>query len=40
MTVKKLSRRKTYYVKVRSYKTISGKRYYGSWSKVKTVKIK
>ena len=29
-----------YYIKVRSYKLVSGKPYYGAWSKVKTVKIK
>lgn len=29
-----------YYVKVRSYKVVSGKTYYGNWSKVKAVKIK
>ena len=31
---------KTYYVKVRAYKTVSGKKVYGSYSSVKTVKIK
>jgi hypothetical protein len=30
----------TYYVKVRAYKTIDGKKYYGAWSAVKKVKIK
>ena len=29
-----------YYVKVRSYKTVDGKRIYGAYSKVKTVKVK
>lgn len=31
---------KTYYVRVRAYKTIDGKKVYGSWSKVKSVKVK
>ena len=39
-TVKRLSRRKKYYFKVRAYKTIGKKRYYGSWSKYKRVRIK
>lgn len=29
-----------YYVKVRCYKVVSGKPYYGAWSKVKAVKVK
>lgn len=39
-TVKKLKSKKKYYVRVRAYKTVDGKKYYGSWSKIKTVKIK
>lgn len=31
---------KTYYLRVRSYKTINGKRWYGAWSNVKPIKIK
>lgn len=31
---------KTYYVKVRAYKTVSGKKIYGSYSSVKPIKIK
>ena len=34
-----LKKGKTYYVRVRSYKTVSGKKYYSAWSVVKTVKI-
>ena len=30
----------SYYVRVRAYKTISGKKYYGAWSKAKSVKCK
>ncbi|MDO4555981.1 MAG: leucine-rich repeat protein [Lachnospiraceae bacterium] len=39
-TVEKLKSKKTYYVRIRSYKRVSGKNYYGKWSKVKKVKIK
>ncbi len=38
-TVSKLSKNKTYKVKVRSYKTVSGKNYYSAWSACKSVKI-
>ena len=31
---------KTYYVRIRSYKTVSGRKYYSAWSKIKKVKIK
>lgn len=39
-TFKKLKKGKKYYVKVRSYKTSEGKKIYGSYSRVKTVKVK
>ena len=39
-TVKKLSAKKKYYVRVRAYKTINGKKVYSSWSKSKTVTTK
>lgn len=39
-TSKKLKRKKTYYVKVRAYKTINGKKYFGSYSKAKKMKIR
>lgn len=39
-TVKKLKSKKKYYVRVRTYKTVSGKKIYSSWSKVKSVKTK
>ena len=39
-TIKKLKSKKTYYVKIRSYKTVNGKKVYGAFSKVKKVKIK
>lgn len=35
-----LTSKKTYYYKVRAYKTINGVRYYGRWSSVKTAKVK
>lgn len=39
-TISKLKSKKRYYVRVRSYKTISGKKMYGTWSSVKSVKVK
>lgn len=39
-TIKKLKRRQKYYVRVRAYTTVSGKKYYGSYSKVKTVRVR
>ena len=39
-TVKKLKAKKKYFVRVRTYKTVNGKKVYSSWSKVKTVKTK
>lgn len=39
-TIKKLSKGKKYTVRVRAYKKVGSKTYYGSWSKGKTVKVK
>lgn len=39
-TIKKLAKKKTCSVKIRSYKKINGKTYYGTWSGTKKVKIK
>ena len=39
-TVKKLKSGKTYYVRIRTYKTVSKTKYYSDWSKVKSVKVK
>ena len=38
--IKKLKAKKKYYVKIRTYKKLSGVKYYSSWSKVKKVKTK
>ena len=38
--ISKLKKKKKYYVRVRAYKNVSGKKVYGAWSKVKTVKTK
>ena len=40
ITVKKLSSKKKCYIRIRTYKTIKGKKYYSDWSKVKTVKVR
>jgi fibronectin type 3 domain-containing protein len=37
---KKLIRGKTYYYKIRAYRTVNGKKVYSSWSSVKSVKVK
>jgi hypothetical protein len=39
-TLKSLSAKKTYYVRVRTYKTIGGVKYYSGWSTYKYVKTK
>ena len=39
-TITKLSSGKKYHVKVRAYKTINGKKYYGNYSAVKSVRVK
>lgn len=38
--VKKLKAKKKYYVRVRAYNTIKGKKYYSGWSKIKNVTTK
>lgn len=40
LTVKKLRKKQKYYVRMRSYKVVNGKKVYSSWSKTKTVKTK
>ena len=37
-TVKKLKSKKKYYVRIRTYKTVGGKKIYSKWSKVKSAK--
>lgn len=39
-TISKLSAKTKYYVKVRTYRTVNGKKYYSAWSAVKTIKTK
>lgn len=39
-TIKKLKKKKTYYIRVRAYKMNGKKKVYGKWSTVKKVKIK
>ena len=38
--IKKLKSKKKYYVRIRTYKKVKGKKYYSKWSKAKTVKVK
>lgn len=38
--ITKLKKRKKYYVRVRAYKTVNGKKYYGSWSTKKSIVCK
>ncbi len=40
LTISKLKAKKTYYVRIRTYKTVKGKKYYSEWSKAKKVKTK
>lgn len=40
ITLKNLSAKKNYYVKVRTYKTVNGKKYYSAWSAYKYAKTK
>ncbi len=35
-----LKRKKTYYVRVRCYKTVKGVKYYSNWSSIRSVKVK
>lgn len=38
--IKKLKAKKKYYVRVRAYKKVDGEKYFGAWSKIKSVKTK
>lgn len=40
VTIKNLSSKKNYYVRIRTYKTVNGKRYYSGWSSVRKLKVK
>lgn len=39
ITLKKLKKRKKYYIRVRSYKTVAGKKTYSAWSYVRFIRI-
>lgn len=38
LTVRKLKAKKKYYVRIRTYKTVKGRKYYSGWSKTRTVR--
>lgn len=40
VTLKKLKKKKTYFIRIRAYKMADGKKVYGKWSSVKKVKVK
>lgn len=40
LKIKKLKKKKSYYVRVRAYKMVDGKKVFGNWSVVKRVKIR
>lgn len=40
VTIKKLKKGKKYYVRVRAYKTVNGKKHYGTWSAKKSITVK
>ena len=40
VTIKKLKAKKTYYVQIRTYKTVNGVKYYSKWSTAKKVKTR
>lgn len=40
VTIKKLESRKKYFIKVRTYTKVKGKKVYGKWSKRISVKVK
>ena len=40
VTISKLKKGKKYYIRVRIYKKIGNKTYYGKWSSKKTIKVK
>jgi hypothetical protein len=39
-TITGFSRKTKYYFRIRTYKTVNGKKYYSAWSKTKVVKTK
>ena len=39
-TIKNLKSKKTYYVRIRTYQTVKGKKYYSAWSGTGSIKVK
>lgn len=39
-TIKRLKRKKNYYVKIRTWKMVNNAKYYSSWSKIRSVRVK
>jgi hypothetical protein len=39
-TIRKLKAKKKYYIRIRTYKTVGGKKYYSGWSKAKSLTTK
>lgn len=39
-TIKKLKSKKKYYIRIRAYRNIKNKKYYGPWGKVQSIKVK
>ena len=40
VTLRKLKKKRTYFIRIRAYKMADGKKVYGKWSLVKKVKVK
>ena len=40
LKIRKLKKKKKYYVQVRAYRTVKGKTYRGKWSAAKSVKVR
>ena len=40
VTLKNLKSKKYYYLRVRTYQTVSGKKYYSEWSQISKIKVK
>lgn len=40
VTLRKMTSKKNYYIRIRTYKTVNGKKYYSNWSTVQKIKVK